>query len=199
MSRSPDHPILTVSSVVRFCLSDVRCPDSSGFRSPFLGCSPCLSGRFCSSDPGDFARRKPGSPTSPVLAWRGGKPPRLNLSSLLPEAEGRSPERSRTGNGAAGSRTTQIGEAHFAALCLRPSASPPSPIAPLLKTKTKVQFDRAVTERSKPLIPVFRGFQSGSISSSNCLFYFPVGRGSQLPKYQIPGTNYRLFCLKANG
>jgi len=39
----------------------------------------------------------PGPPTSPVLAWRGGIPPRFQLSSSLPMAEGRSPERSRRG------------------------------------------------------------------------------------------------------
>src|SRR5262249_47000396 len=36
----------------------------------------------------------------------------------------------------------------FVALCLRPSASPPTPHS-VLKTKAKPQFDRAVTERSK--------------------------------------------------
>jgi len=37
----------------------------------------------------------------------------------------------------------------FAALCLCTSARHPPPIGALLKTKVKVQFDRAVTERSK--------------------------------------------------
>src|SRR5215470_9423646 len=46
--------------------------------------------------------------------------------------------------------------AHFAALCLRPSAIDPPPIGVLLKTKAEPQFNRAVTERSKPFFPVFR-------------------------------------------
>jgi hypothetical protein len=43
-----------------------------------------------------------------------------------------------------------------AALCLHPSGTTPPPIDVLLKTKTKPQFDRAVTERSKPFFSVFQ-------------------------------------------
>jgi hypothetical protein len=46
----------------------------------------------------------------------------------------------------------------LAACCLRPSATDPTPHRALLKTKAKVQFDRAVTDRSKPFFPVFQDF-----------------------------------------
>jgi hypothetical protein len=67
----------------------------------------------------------------------------------------------------------------LAALCLRPSARAPPPVGVLLKTKAKVQFDRAVTERSKLLFCVFQPFQSGSISALFSRFNCPVGRGLQ--------------------
>ena len=44
----------------------------------------------------------------------------------------------------------------LASLCLRPSARDPTPHSLLLKTKAKVQFDRAVTERSKLFFSVFQ-------------------------------------------
>jgi hypothetical protein len=37
----------------------------------------------------------------------------------------------------------------------------PTPISALLKTKAEVQFDRTVTERSKPFFPVFQGSNRG--------------------------------------
>jgi len=42
------------------------------------------------------------------------------------------------------------------ALCLRPSATDPTPHKVLLKTKVKPQFDRTVTGRSKALFYVFQ-------------------------------------------
>ena len=75
-----------------------------------------------------------------------------------------------------------IGEAHFAALCLRPSARDPPPIAPLLKTKAKVPFDRAVTERSRLLFCVFQPFNRAQFQPLFSRFHCPVGRGSQAVK-----------------
>ena len=70
------------------------------------------------------------------------------------------------------------------ALCLCPSARTPPPISVLLKTKVKPQFDRAVTEQSKPFFPVFQGFNRGQFQS--CFPVFTVrsaeGRnGLELP------------------
>jgi len=67
----------------------------------------------------------------------------------------------------AGSRTIQIGEAHFAALCLRPSATDPTPLDVLLKAKVKPQFDRPVTERSKLF---FRVFQRSNLAQFQACF-----------------------------
>jgi hypothetical protein len=44
----------------------------------------------------------------------------------------------------------------FVALCLRLSAIDPPPIEPLLKTNTKPQFDRSVTERFEAFFYVFQ-------------------------------------------
>jgi hypothetical protein len=41
------------------------------------------------------------------------------------------------------------------------SHDPHPPIGPLLKTKAQTQFDRAVTERSKPFFRVFQGSNRG--------------------------------------
>jgi hypothetical protein len=49
----------------------------------------------------------------------------------------------------------------FASLCLHPSASDPPPIAPLLKTKIKPQFDRAVDRTVEAFFSVFQGFNRG--------------------------------------
>jgi len=57
-------------------------------------------------------------------------------------------------------------------LCLRPSARYPPPIAPLLKTKAKVQFDWTVTERSKPLFCVFQ--RSNQAQFQPCFSVFTV-------------------------
>jgi len=72
----------------------------------------------------------------------------------------------------------------LAALCLRPSAIDPTPLDVLLKTKAKPQFDRAVTERSKPFFPVFQGFNQAQFQP--CFPVFTVrsaeGRnGLELP------------------
>jgi hypothetical protein len=60
----------------------------------------------------------------------------------------------------------------LAALCLRPSATTPTPHRALLKTKAKVQFDRAVTERSKPFFSVFQRFNRARLSA--CFLVFTV-------------------------
>jgi hypothetical protein len=53
----------------------------------------------------------------------------------------------------------------LAALCLRPSATTPTPHRALLKTKAKVQFDRAVTERLKPFFSFFQRFNRARFSA----------------------------------
>jgi hypothetical protein len=44
----------------------------------------------------------------------------------------------------------------LAALCLRPSATDPTPHKVLLKTKAQPQFDKTVKRLSKPLFHVFQ-------------------------------------------
>jgi hypothetical protein len=64
----------------------------------------------------------------------------------------------------------------------------PPPIEPLLKTNTKVQFDRAVTERSKPFFHFFQGSNRGQF---RLCFFIPAVRSAEgrglfhLPNYQI--------------
>jgi hypothetical protein len=60
----------------------------------------------------------------------------------------------------------------LAAFCLRPSAATPTPHRALLKTKAKVQFDRAVTERSKPFFSVFQDFNPAQFQP--CFLVFAV-------------------------
>jgi hypothetical protein len=62
--------------------------------------------------------------------------------------------------------------ARATALCLRPSATTPPPITALLKTKIKPQFDRTVTERSKPFFRLFRRFNLAQFQP--CFFVFAV-------------------------
>src|SRR6478609_10316585 len=68
----------------------------------------------------------------------------------------------------------------FAPLCLRPSATDPTPHRALLKTKAKVQFERPVKRLSTPFFHVFQGFNLGPISASFSRFRCWVGRGSQV-------------------
>jgi hypothetical protein len=49
----------------------------------------------------------------------------------------------------------------LAALCLRTSATTPTPHNVLLKTKTKVQFDWTVDRAVEALFPVFHGSNRG--------------------------------------
>jgi hypothetical protein len=58
----------------------------------------------------------------------------------------------------------------FVALCLRPSAIDPPPISVLLQTNTKVQFDRTVTERSKPFFFVFQPSDRAQFQPAFLLF-----------------------------
>src|SRR6478752_6211288 len=67
----------------------------------------------------------------------------------------------------------------LAALCLRLSATTPTPHSALLKTKAKVQFDRPVKRLSKRFFYVFQQSKSDSISALFFGFDCPVGRGSQ--------------------
>jgi len=45
----------------------------------------------------------------------------------------------------------------FAALCLRPSATDPTPLDVLLKTRAQPQFDRAVDRTVEAIFHVFQG------------------------------------------
>ena len=105
----------------------------------------------------------------------GSDPPTLRLFSVSQCLRGRVwfpiPAMSRD----SGSRTIQIGEARFAALCLRPSARHPPPIDVLLIAKTKPQFDRPVIGLSTPLSRVSEGSKSVSISAP-CLLVSAFGR-----------------------
>jgi hypothetical protein len=60
----------------------------------------------------------------------------------------------------------------FAALCLCPSATTPTPHGPLLKAKAEVQFDKTVIRLSKPFFPVFHGFNLAQFQP--CFFVFAV-------------------------
>ena len=73
-----------------------------------------------------------------------------------------------------------------------PSASDPPPIGVLLKTKAKVHFDRAVTERSKPFFDRF--FQQNRCHFAGLFALVTLCRridrqwvvgDFQLPNYQI--------------
>ena len=84
-------------------------------------------------------------------------------------------------------------------LFLRPSACVPQPRPPpphraLLKTKTKVQFDRAVTERSKALLPVF---QPSNRAQFQPCFLVPGVRSAEGRKpLQVPAlANWQLPAL----
>jgi hypothetical protein len=70
------------------------------------------------------------------------------------------------------SRSRAIKSPDFVALCLRPSATTPTPHRALLKTKAKVQFNRAVTERLKPFFSVFQRFNRARLSA--CFLVFTV-------------------------
>jgi hypothetical protein len=52
----------------------------------------------------------------------------------------------------------------------------------LLKTQAKVQFDRAVTERSKAIFPVFQGFNRGQFQPSFSVFSIRSAEGRNCPK-----------------
>src|SRR5579864_8566942 len=92
----------------------------------------------------------------PAVGLAGWKSPRLKLSSFVPMAEGQSPERSRRGPPLPRMKDLN----RRSPLCGPLPASfshRPHPLDVLLITKAKPQFDRAVTERSKPFFHVFRG------------------------------------------
>jgi hypothetical protein len=75
----------------------------------------------------------------------------------------------------------------FAALCLRPSATDPTPHSRLLKTKVKVQFDRTVTERSNALFCVFQ--RSNPAQFQLCFSVFTV-RSAEGYKSPLPLPPY---------
>lgn len=117
-------------------------------------------------------------------------------------AGGQSPERSRRGAAQPGVERSKSAKPTFAALCLCPSAATPTPHSVLLKTKAKVQFDRAVTGRSKPFF--YRFCQSNR-------YHFPglftvvtlcrrIDRQWVAPLHQVPNTKNQVpaFWLIAN-
>jgi hypothetical protein len=75
----------------------------------------------------------------------------------------------------------------LAALCLRPSAGDPTPHRALLKTKAEVQFDRAVTERSKPFLPVFQGSNCGQFQPCFLVFTVRSAEGHNLDGVEFSG------------
>jgi len=66
---------------------------------------------------------------------------------------------------------------------------PTPPYRPLLKTQAKVQFDRAVTERSKAIFPVFQGFSRGQFQPSFSAFTVRSAEGRKPFKYQVLTTD----------
>jgi hypothetical protein len=60
----------------------------------------------------------------------------------------------------------------FVALCLRPSATTPTPHRALLKTKAKVPFDRAVDRAVEPFFLVFH--DSNPVQFQPCFLVFAV-------------------------
>jgi hypothetical protein len=85
----------------------------------------------------------------------------------------------------------------FAALCLRPSATTPPPIGPLLKTKAKVQFDRAVTERSKAIFPIFQGSNRGQFQPCFCVFTVRSAEGRNAVRVAVLGWTAECYLLIA--
>src|SRR5256885_15056992 len=80
------------------------------------------------------------------------------------------------------------------ALCLRLSASDPPPIAPLLKTKAEVTFERPVKGLSRPFFPVFQGFNRGQFQPC---FLVPDVRSAE-GRNRSPSTKYQVPAPLAN-
>jgi hypothetical protein len=72
----------------------------------------------------------------------------------------------------------------LATLCLRPSAKTPPPIALLLKTKAKVQFDRTVDRAVEAFFPVFQG--SNPVQFQPSFSIFAVRSAEGYKSFQLP-------------
>jgi len=72
----------------------------------------------------------------------------------------------------------------FAALCLRPSATDPTPLGVLLKAKAQPQFERPFKRLSTPLFYVFQASNRGQFPA--CFLAFTVrsaeGRNFKKPR-----------------
>jgi hypothetical protein len=70
-----------------------------------------------------------------------------------------------------------------------PQPETPPPITPLLKTKIKPQFDRTVTERSKPFFTVFQGSNHGQFQPC-----FPVFTVRSAEGRKVEGVGILANC-----
>jgi hypothetical protein len=75
----------------------------------------------------------------------------------------------------------------FTALCLRPSARTPPPIALLLKTKAKPQFDRTVDQAVEALFGVFQPPNHDQFQ--HCFFVFTVRSAEGRRSLQLPNMS----------
>src|SRR5579864_3531693 len=87
----------------------------------------------------------------------------------------------------------------FASLCLRPSARDPTPHSALLKIKVQPQFDRAVTDRSKPFLRVFQGSNPAQFRPLFFVFIVRSAEGRKLfwpPVVICQGADFsKIFSL----
>jgi hypothetical protein len=70
----------------------------------------------------------------------------------------------------------------LATLCLRPSATDPTPLDVLLKTKAQPQFERPVKSLSPPHLYVFQGFNRGQFPACFLVFTVRSAEGRKLVK-----------------
>src|SRR5579864_9596299 len=151
-----------------------RCSDVPILRSWSVRRVPAV--RFCSSDPGDDVLC---SAIPAILA---------SSQCLRVELVLRSPDSPMP-------RTPDL----FASLCLRPSARDPTPHSALLKIKVQPQFDRAVTDRSKPFLRVFQGSNPAQFRPLFFVFIVRSAEGRKLfwpPVVICQGADFsKIFSL----
>src|ERR1044071_1382804 len=70
----------------------------------------------------------------------------------------------------------------FTALCLRPSATDPTPLEVLLKTKARPQFDKTVKRLSKPFFYVFQQSNPTQFQPSFSVLTVRSAEGRKLQK-----------------
>jgi len=84
-------------------------------------------------------------------------------------------------------------------LCLRPSATDPTPHRALLKTKAKVQFERPVKRLSKPFFYVFQQSNPTQFQPSFRALTVRSAEGRKLPKNtKRNGFPLRKICCYSN-